>query len=383
MQVTQIKDVLDVIYEEVTGQSSIVAEDLSNISDVGATLLADNYREPYAKSLLNQIGRMVFVDRPYSGFAPSILRESWEYGSIMSKSRVKDFAPTDNMAWELVAGETVDQFVYTPPTVQTTLYNTMVAWEIDCSFVRDQVEQSFRSATDYDRFISMIQTQIRNSEVQQIDSLIMRNINAMMGRRISKNIAVIDLLALYNAAYSASLTANAAITNKDFARFAAYQILLYKDRFKAKTAAFAENEEGYTTFTPPEYLHLVLLSDFAKSLDVFLQSDTYHDDFTEIGSYESVPFWQGSGVSFGIADTSHINIKLPGITPATTVNRNYIVGCMFDRDACGIINERRDVAVSYNNRGRYFNNFYQVETRLFTDPAENCLVFVVGDGTIS
>lgn len=381
MKITQIYELLEDIYSEVTGETGVVKEDLSNISDVGATLLSQNYREPYANSLINRIGRMVFVDRPYAGFAPAIIREAWEYGSIMSKSRVKDFQPTENMAWKLEAGQSVDQFIFTPPTVQTTLYNEMVAWEIDCSFVRDQVEQSFTSAAEYDRFISMITTQIQNSEVQFIDSLIMRNINAMMGRRVNKSIAVVDVLALYNATVATPITAAETRTNKDFARFLAYQILLYKDRMKAKTAAFSENASGYTTFTPAEYLHLVLLSDFAKSLDVYLQSDTYHDSFTEIGRYDTVPFWQGSGTSFDIADTSSIYIDLPGITPTATVDRNYIIGCMFDRDACGIINERRNVAVSYNNRGRYWNNFYQVETRLFTDPAENCIVFVLGSGS--
>lgn len=381
MLVTQIYEFLTEVYQEVTGQESIVKEDLSNITDVGATLLSANYKETYTNSLLNRIGRMVFVDRPYSGFAPRIIREAWEYGSIMSKSRVKDFTPTANMAWNLTPGQSVDQYVYTPPTVQTTLYNKMVAWEIDCSFLDDQLKQSFTSAAEYDRFISMIVTQIQNSEVQQIDSLIMRNVNAMIGRRINKGIAVVDLLAGYNATVATPITEAEAATNKEFARYTAYQILLYKDRMKAKTAAFCENEDGYTTFTPAEYLHLVLLSDYAKSIDVYLQSDTYHNDFTEIGSYETVPFWQGSGTSFAIADTSGICVEIPGITPKPTVDRNYVLGVMFDRDACGIINERRNVAVSYNNRGRYWNNFYQVETRLFTDPAENCVVFVLGSGT--
>lgn len=380
MLTTQIWEFLDGIYKEVTGQEGVVKEDLSNISDVGATLLSANYREQYTNSLLNRIGRMVFVDRPYKGFAPNIIRELWEYGSIMSKSRVKDFTPTANMAWNLTPGESVDQFIYTPPTIQTTLYNKMTPWEIDCSFLQDQLEQSFKSAGEYDRFISMIVTQMQNSEVQQIDSLVMRNINAMAGRRIYRNIAVVDLLAGYNATVSSPITAAEAATNKDFARYTAYQILLYKDRMKAKTAAFCENEEGYTTFTPAEYLHLVLLSDFAKSIDVYLQSDTYHNDFTEIGSYETVPFWQGSGTTFALADTSAIYAEIPGIDGTPTVDRNYVLGIMFDRDACGIINERRNVAVSYNNRGRYWNNFYQVETRLFTDPAENCIVFVLGSG---
>lgn len=381
MEVTQIYTFLSEVYKEVTGESGIVKEDLSNIVDVGKTMLQSNYTEKYVHSFLNRIGRMVFVDRVYSGFAPSIIRKLWEWGSIMSKSRTKDFTPVKNAAWDLQAGQSVDQYIYTPPTVQTTLYNEMVAWEIDCSFLRDQIEQSFTSVDEYDRFIAMIQSQIRNNEVQYIDTLIMRAINSMIGRRINKNIAVIDLLTMYNTKFSQSLTPAAAITSKDFARFAAYEIMLFKDRLKVKSKSFCENADGYTTFTPAEYLHLVLLSDFAKSLDVYLQSDTYHESFTEIGAYETVPFWQGSGSGsdFDIADISNINIKLPGLTNQT-VDRNYIVGAMFDRDACGIINERRQVATAYNTRGRYWNNFYQVETRLFTDPAENCIVFVLGPG---
>lgn len=385
MQITQIYQLLNAIYGEVTGKNNVVAEDLSNIVDVGATMLQSNYTEKYVNSLLNHIGRMVFVDRVYSGFAPSIIRESWEWGSIMSKSRTKDFTPGPNMAWNLTAGQSVDQYVYTPPEIQTTLYNEMIAWEIDCSFLRDQITQSFSSVDEYDRFIAMIQSQIKNNEVQYIDSLIMRAINSMIGRRLNKNIAVVDLLSLYNSTYTENLTPAAAIVNKDFARFAAYEIMLFKDRMKAKSKAFSENVDGYTTFTPPEYLHLVLLSDFAKSLDVYLQSDTYHNSFTEIGSYETVPYWQGIGndSNFNITAISHINVTLPGITPTATVNRNFVVGTMFDRDACGIINERREVAAAYNTRGKYWNNFYQVETRLFTDPAENCIVFVIGTGAIA
>lgn len=383
MKTEQIHEFLSEVYTEVTGQESIVKEDLTNIVDVGNAVLSSDYREKYVNALLNRIGRMIFVDRPYDGIAPRILREAWEWGSIMSKSRTKDFTPTENPTWDLKAGESVDQYIYSPPTVQTTLYNEMITWEIDCSFVQRQLKQSFKSASEMDRFLSMIRSQINNNQNQHIDNLTMRTINAMIGRRINKNIAVIDVLAKYNAAFGTTLTATQAVTSKDFGRYLAYIILLYKDRIKAKTSAFSENEEGYTTFTPAEYCHLILLSDIAKSLDVYLQSETFHNSFTEIGTYDTVPFWQGSGKSFDIADTSHINIQLPGITPAATVNRNYIIGCMCDRDAMGIINEERRVEVAYNARGEYWNNFFKVDTRLFNDPAENCIVFTIGAGTIS
>lgn len=382
MKVEQIYQFVGDIYTEVTGQESPLQENLSNIVDVGNAVLSNEYREKYVNAMLNRIGRMVFVDRPYDGIAPRILREGWEWGSIMSKSRTKDFTAVANPSWSLTRGQSVDQYVYEPPTVQTTLYNEMVTWEIDCSFVNRQLKQSFKSASEMDRFLSMIRSQINNNENQQIDSLTMRAINAMMGRRLAKNIAVIDLLAGYNNAFSTNLTPSQAVTSKDFARYAAYEILLYKDRIKAKTAVFSENESGYTTFTPSSYLHLILLSDIAKSMDVYLQSETFHNSFTDIGTFDTVPFWQASGNSFAIADTSRLNIVVPGLTSGNVVNRNYVIGCMFDRDAAGIINEERRVEVAYNARGEYWNNFFKVDTRLFTDPAENCIVFTIGSGTI-
>lgn len=383
MKTTQIYELLSTIYTEVTGQDSIVNEDLTNIVDVGSAMLSTDYREKYVNSLLNRIGRMVFVDRPYNGFAPKLLREAWEWGSIMSKSRTKDFEATTNPSWSLTAGASVDQYVYTPPTVQTTLYNEMITWEIDCSFVNRQLKQSFSNIAEMDRFLAMIRSQINNNQNQNIDNLTMRCINAFIGRRLTKGIAVVDLLANYNAAFGTSLTASQAITNQAFLRHVAYLILLYKDRLRAKTAVFAENEAGYTTFTPTDYCHLVLISDLGKALDVYLQSETFHNELTSIGAYETVPFFQGSGTSFSFLDTTHIDITLPGMTPETTVNRNYIVGVMFDRDAMGIINEDRRVEVAYNARGEYWNNFFKVDTRLFMDPAENGIVFTIGSGAIT
>lgn len=383
MKTTQIYEFLSTVYSEVTGQSSIVNENLSNIVDVGSKLLSTDYREKYVNSLLNRIGRMVFVERPYKGMVPSLIRESWEWGSIMSKSRTKDFSPTTNPTWDLTPGESVDPYLYNPPEVQTTLYNTMVTWEIDCSFVNRILKQSFMNAGEMDRFLSMIRSRIDNDQNQYLEALTMRTINSFIARRINKGIAIVDLLASYNSAFGATLTADKAFTNKDFLRHVAYIILLYKDRLKAKTAVFSENATGYTTFTPAEYCRLVLLSDLAKGLDVYLQSETFHNELTEIGAYDTVPFFQGSGTAFDTLDITHLNVTLPGITPETTVNRTGIVGVMFDRDAMGIINEDKRIEVAYNPRGEYWNNFYKVDTRLFNDPAENGIIFTVGTGSIT
>lgn len=396
MKVNQIYEILKDVMEEITGlpvasESTeqedvfIIKEDLSNIVDVGTRLFdsGQNWKDNYVKSLINRIGRMVFVDRPYSGWAPNIIRDSWEYGSIMAKVRVKTFEAKPNPSWSLQNGQTVNQFEYNAPEVSQIFYNQKVAWQIDCSFAEMQVRESFRSAGELNRFFSTIESTINKSQTMYIDSLEMRAINNFIAEKINADNGVVDLLAGYNAAFSQTLTAAQAITNVDFLRYAAYTILLYKDRLKAASEVFNMNQDdGYPTFTPAEDLHLVLISNIAKALDVYLQSETFHNDFTEIGRYDTIPFWQSSGDSFATEMVTRLNVA-PASDNTQTIDRNYIIGVMFDRDAIAITNENRRTTSAYNANGEYYNNFYKIDTSFINDMAENSVVFTVGTGIIS
>ena len=395
MKVTQIYEILKDVVEEITGlpvssaegeeDVFIIKEDLSNIVDVGTRLFdnTQNWKDNYVKALINRIGRMVFVDRPYSGWAPNILRDSWEYGSIMAKVRVKTFEPKPNPSWQLQNGQTVNQFEYNAPEVIQYFYNQKIAWQIDCSFAEMQVRESFTSASQLNRFFSTIESTINKSQTMYIDSLEMRAINNFVAEKILANNGVVDLLAGYNAAFGTSLTAAAAITNVDFLRYAAYTILLYKDRLKAASEVFhIASDTGYPTFTPASDLHLVLISNIAKALDVYLQSETFHNDFTEIGSYDTIPFWQSSGANFDTADVTRLDVA-PASDNTQSVNRNYIIGVMFDRDAIVMTNENRRTTSAYNANGEYYNNFYKIDTSFINDLAENGIVFTIGTGVIS
>ena len=143
MQVTQIYTILNDIMCEVTGQLvpqadaesvPIVQEDLSNIVEIGTMIFNNNWRDNYVGAMINRIGREVFVDRTYEGYAPTVLRDVWEYGSIMAKTRCKIFDAKANPSWNLESGQTVNQFEFTPPTVYEKFFNKKVAWQIDCSF---------------------------------------------------------------------------------------------------------------------------------------------------------------------------------------------------------------------------------------------------------
>lgn len=393
MQVKQIYAILNDIMLEVTGELikkgedpnvPIVQEDLSNIVDIGNTVFSSNYwRDNYTKSMINRIGREVFVDRTYSGYAPTVLRDAWEYGSIMAKTRCKIFDAKANPSWSLTAGQTVNQFEFTPPTVYEKFYNSKTAWQIDCSFTEVQLKESFTSAAAMNRFYSMIENRIATSMTIYTDSLVMRTLNNFIAEKLYANNGVVDVLTLYNQTVDTPITAADAAHSKDFYRFLAYTIRLYVERFRAPSANFniSDDEDGNVTFTPREFAHLVLHSDIAAGMEVYLQSDTYHDDLVRIGDYEKVPFWQSQGDGYQLATTSRIDCKLASDN-THTVNRNYIIGVLFDRDALGVLNDNRRTTSAYNANGEYWTNFYKVDTSFFNDLAENGIIFVLGSGTI-
>lgn len=390
MQVNQIYSILNDVMLEVTGQNVaeegepaafILNEDLSNIVDMGTKIFSNNWKDNYVKSLLDRIGREVFVDRTYEGYAPRVLRDSWEYGSIMSKTRCKIFDAKANPSWNLQKGETVNQFEFNPPDVTQKFYNSKTAWQIDCSFTDYQLRESFTNAAAMNRFISMIENRIQTSMTIYIDSLIMRTINNFMAEKINAGNSVIDVLAGFNATQESPITAAAAVSNKEFYRYLAYRTDLDIERFRAPSANFNIDDEANVTFTPREYAHFVLHSDFAAGMKVYLQADTYHENLVTLGDFETVPFWQAQGDAYQLATTSRIDVKLAS-NNETTVNRNYIIGILFDRDALGVLNDNRRVTSAYNANGEYWNNFYKVDTSYFNDLAENAIIYVLGDGEI-
>ena len=401
MEVKQIYSMINDWQQEITGGAQfdddhpwIIQEDLSNLVDVGKKLLdatsvtaaGEKWRDNFVHAMIDRIGRMVFVERPYRSVFPDLRRDEWEYGSIMSKSRTKRFAAKTNPSWGLVAGTTVNQFEFVPPTVQTKYYNSKEAWQIECSFADVQLREAFTSPREMDRFLSMIESAIQRSLDMQIDTITSRTLNGLIAEKLHSGKAVVDLLAGYNATVpeAQQLTASNCIYSVDWQRYAAYQILLYKKRISIASSWFIEaDEDGWDTQTPADRLRVALHSDVAAALDVYLQSETYHNEMTDIGSYNILPMWQtsGSGTGFDFGATSRIDVKLPSDN-TVTVDRTHIIGVMWDWDAAAICNSNRRVTSAYNSNGEYWTNFYKVDTMSIVDLLEGCIVFVIGSGTV-
>lgn len=376
MTVDQIYQILNTINSEVAQGAALVNEDLSNIVDVGNTVFQSTWKDNYVKALIDQIGKMVFVERPYKGYAPSIMRNDWEYGSILAKVRAKDFEAKANPSWQLTAGQTVNQFEFNPPIVTQTFWNHKETWQIECSFAENQVKSAFSSVDQLNSFFSMIETVIENSKTQKLDELAQRAVNNFMGEKIAVTNGIIPAVTLYQADTGQTVTPATAHTNADFLRYLAFLTLDLKDRLKIRNELYNMGGTGYPRHTPDDMLHVVFNTLYGRAMDVFMQADTFHNDLVKVGNYETVPFWQGSGAAYSVADRTGIDIKLAS-DGTTVVQKSYIVGVMFDRDAIALNNQNMRVTSAYNANGEYYNNFYKVETSLFNDTAENGVIITL------
>lgn len=387
MEMKQIYEITNSVTQELLGESAILAEDLSNIVDIGNEIFNANAFDQYVKTLINHIGKVIFVNRPYTGSAPSVLMDGWEYGSILEKISSEMPVAIENQSWNLVDGQSYDPNVFRQPKASAKFFNKRTTFEIDRSITERQVKQSFSSPEQLNGFISMLQNETEKALTVRVDGLIMRTISNMILETVKANysdttdlsastVQCVNLLTEYNQRFGTTLTAENAMTDPAFIRFAAFQMSLYSDRMTRISTLF--NSGKVQRFTPRDLQHIVYLSEFAAAADVYLQSDTFHDEFTRLSKGERVPFWQGSGLAYGFADTSTVMGKPSSNDGAgDDIDISGVIAVIFDRDALGVVNFDRRVTTQYNAKAEFTNYFYKQDAGYFNDLNENFVVFFV------
>ena len=375
MLITQTKEILTTIANEMLGEeNTIVTENLENLQDIGNVLITQQNVDTYVKKLVDKIGKVVFKNRLLNSTAPSLLVDSWEYGAILQKVRMKLIPAEENSAVKLVDGQSYDQNVFHQPTVSATFYSKEITFEVPISYTREQLNGSFNSVSELNGFYNLLETTVQNSLTVKTDALIMRTINYRIGKTYTKGRASqkINLLAGYNAASGKELTVANCFQDEGFLKYAISEIKNYQDRLKLPTSLF--NDQKEEAFTPAQNQKLVLLSDFKNTVDTHLIPVVQNSENLTL-SCETVPYWQGSGANFSFTDISKIDVTLD--TTSEKAQVGGIVGILFDDEALKVGNLNQYVTTNYNAKGDFYTNYYKEQSGFFVDLAENFLIFYV------
>ena len=384
MKPTQIATEVNKIVTNILGENAtLIAEDFSNIVDVGRDLQNAMGLEAFYKEIHDVLVRNIYVDRPYDGALPSVLYEEWEYGALLGKVDADLLDATTNEAFELVNGSSVDPFVINIPKVRQKFFNKAVTFEIDVTKPEDQVKCAFQSRQDMERFFAMIETKVRSSMNLRIEALIFATLDNMIAATYDNGTAsprVVKLLTDYNTTAGTSLSADQALINDGFLRYACGVIMKYKKKLAKYRTLY--NMEGQPRHTPESELHAIAQIDFATAVKTHLQSTTYHEDLVKLPRYEEVASWQGVEDDDSLA--SNMKIDCTCVVPdgnggetTKSVTVQYLAFVYFDHMALGVCQPIRTVKTVYNPKGEYFNDFHKWRAKYWNSFDENMVIFLI------
>ena len=383
MKIKQVYEIVNDAQKEVLGKESVLQEDLSDVVSIGESIANANLYDKYVGALLNRIAKNIFSIRKYSGRAPKVLMDSWEFGSIVQKVHVTLPNAEENESYELVDGATYNQDQFYKPSVSVKIWNQKTTFEIPISIAEVQLKQSFTGAEEMARFIAMLYLAVENSLTLKVDALIMRTINNFIGATIYDNAVgtrVVKLLTEYNTIHGLTgadaLTQAKALYDKEFLRYCAYRIKQVATRMSNYSTLF--NIGGTEKHTPRDMLHIVMLDYLDAGVSAFLQSDTFHDELVKLPDADVISCWQGTGTSFALTDTSKVYVQVLDKTGTKrSVQQSYVVCAMFDRDALGVTAMNKRVKGHVNDKAEFYNYWYKEDAGFFNDYNENFVVFIV------
>lgn len=392
MKIEQVYSLVNNSTKEILGETEIVKEDLSNIVDIGTSIINSNNVDNYVKSLVDHIGKVIFVNRPYAGSVPNVLMDKWEFGSVLEKISADLPDAVENKSWELTNGVDYSPNVFYKPTVSAKFYNSKVTFEVDMSFTERQVKESFNNAEQLNAFVSMLYNAVERSMTVKIDSLVMSTINNAIAQVINHAMPevvdgnysqatttpqAINLLKIYNDNFSTSLTKVTCFKDTDFLKWCCIMLSTYAKRMSRMSTLF--NVGGKPRFTPKEDLNIIMLQDFYANMRVNLASDTYNkEDLLLPTDITTIPYWQGSGNDYSDSKVAKINVTIKtGESTTKDIEMSGIMAVMFDRNALGVCNMDRRVTTNYNPKAEFYNNFYKFDCSYFNDLDENFIVFFI------
>lgn len=376
MKPTQSATITNKVIQQLTGETDLVAQDLSNIVDVGAKLKDKVSTDEFVKALATKIGKTVFEVSPYRSMAPNLQKESFEWGGIIEKIKFKNVEFQDNPQYTLNAGDPLPLAKYRPPEAESVYYqNRDTAYlEITLPIKNREFQQYFRDPQSYNNFVTSIHDVVHQAISKRQDAVAMSTLNKMIADTLSGPVKTtnVKLLTKYNAAYAPTtpLTADKALTTPEFLQFAIAEINQTYQDMRFTTRLFNLNKYETNMYGRENLLVLSPLENYVKKI---LLPDVYNDQLLDLPGYATIPIWQGWGLDGDFASKSTIKMKVGG----STKTFQNILAVAYDTYALGVYNDEVNARIGVNDPTGYTNLYYDVGISSYNDHDKNFVVFTL------
>lgn len=371
MTVDQIYELVNNVAKQTLGETAMQAVDTASLVALGDTVLSStNSTENFLNTLVARIGKTIIAHRKYDNQLAPIVMDNMEWGAIVQKIRVLMPTVSEDESFELEDGETVDMYEISKPKTEQKLFYKKTAYQCHVTIQEFQLKEAFLSATAMGSFIAAVFGEVKNYleyAIENLSRLTMVNYMALTG-----NAQRINLVTMYNAAKGANITADTALTNSAFLRYAIGQMNLYGKKMKTMSTLY--NTEGKTRFTPDNKQMFAIINDFQTAMETEVQYAAFHDDYVKKRANIELPYWQAAKSPLDL----HVKVFDGATTAKKEITVKNVVGFLFDRDALGTFRKEEAVLTTpMNAKGRYTNTFWHEQQMWFNDLSENGIIFTL------
>ena len=387
---------MNAVVSQATGRSDLAVVDTTTFSSVGEIVLRTG-AENTLNAISTVIGKTIFSVRPYKGKLESlrVAQQRWG-GQVRKIINLYDEAEqstdwnTDLAQNALDDGNSVDMYkIRKPKALQLNFYGTKVLQKHITRF-RDQLSLAFHSEDEFIRFIDSVMVEFSN-EIELLNEAESRTtlLNFMAGIS-SMGLTEVDLVAEYNNEYGTQYTRAQLLSThiESFMKFVAAEIKIYSSRLTDMSTMYHANLTGYNKImrhTPKERQKMVMYEPIFIKTQAEVYSGLFNPKYLDIGSFEGVNYWQSQ------ATPTAINVK-PNILDVATgaskdadtaVNLDYVLGILFDEEACGVMPQfDYSSTTPFNSAGSYYNMYMHWRFNSYCDYTENAVLFVLGEGGV-
>lgn len=377
-------------YKQAVGAKAVATQSLADFLSPEISSQLGDYREQFTQALILQGVRSVFMDSMYKRAKEAGFRtDDMQFKAILQAITIT--APEVQAAhnWKTFTdGDNIGVYQIKLPTVDTSLYGETSSWELQYDLTGNQWDDAWTSEADVIAFYGAIRLAVANAmeaHDEELDDLMRNALIAECVKNDAKvsthSLSVVDLRKAYNAEMKPSTaikTFAEFFADKECLRFMARKITEFKDYFKKFSKLF--NMAQRATFVPEERIKLQVLGYAEQAYNSVLQSQTFHDQFTRLPGYETIPYWQGSGqqdsTSTALSPEELSKVSVTDGTTSTTVEG--VVALLADKWACihGLKNPRRVVSI-YHKPEDVTQTFIQTHEMRAIMSTQNAVVFIV------
>lgn len=376
----QASVLLNNIVKQATGNSALATVAPSDFISVANTALQAGY-DKVLGAITQLVGRTLVSVRDYRGKFMDMEVSDMEWGSIIRKLKIADVDWQDSAEFELVDGESIDQWVVKKANVLQLNFYGQNTFELQSpSIFMDQLDAAFSGPGELNRFFQGIGTTMSNQRRQKDEAVRRMLIANFIGGKISADNGVVHLLTEYNAETGLSLTATSVYAPDNFPDFVYW---LYA-RLETLAGLMSERSELFQInvtgkpikqFTDARNLRVKMYAPLMNAINARVRAKTFDNSYLEMASTEAVNYWQSIKTPNAINVTPSYLTDAGTITTGENVSVTDVVGIMYDRDAMGIVTQNeRVMQTPFNARGHYSNIFWTYVQKWYSDFTEKAII---------